>query len=57
MMQLDLFDEKLETKVKRMEKTVARFQKELWFLKNVMELRQQVDKQKEQVKQLELWGT
>ena len=39
MRQLDMFDETLEKKIYRMEKWIGRLQKEMWFLKQIYELR------------------
>jgi hypothetical protein len=37
---MDLFDEALEKKIRRLEKWIYRLQKEMWFLKNVYNLTQ-----------------
>lgn len=39
--QMELFDRTLEMKILSMEKWVGRIQKQLWFLKNVHDLRNQ----------------
>lgn len=44
MQQLDLFDKTLEMKLYRLEKWIARLNKEVWWLKNVQALRMQKER-------------
>lgn len=60
MKQLDFFDHTLEGKIYRMEKWIARLNRELLFLKRVYEMNEQIKKQKTvevpAARQLEMFG-
>ncbi len=55
-MQLDLFDETLEKKIYRMEKWVVRLQKELWFLRNVYDMKKRQPIQIKKSEQLDIFA-
>lgn len=59
MQQLDLFDETLSKKICRMEKWIARLQKEVWFLKQVHDLAAQSKPSKkiQVLEQSDMFGT
>ncbi len=60
MQQMDLFDETLAKKIIRMEKWIARLQKEVWFLKqvyNISKRAEKFDSIRKQVEQVDMFGT
>lgn len=60
MRQLELFDETLEKKIRKMEAWIGRLQKEMWFLKEVYNMSKRAEKfdiMKKQVEQMDIFGT
>jgi hypothetical protein len=54
MKQLDLFDETLEKKILRMEKWIIRLQREIWFLRETYQMRQQQKEREEKTIPIQL---